>query len=326
MEQSQGHNHLEIDVTHTTKVSAKGRITEEHMTPSHVVAVSSSGDEGHLSPPPGLRSDQYALIRLSKVENTDVLETLDRKIGTVNEVPNIEELSDESWEICILKSHRRTVQDTLRKIFSGSDVDLYYDPLEPTANDLEFLDYDTAKKLRQSSFFERAIKVVKMGWPAAAACYAFLLKVMFGLCSDLSLVPTYRGCLQGKEDAVYIVEACLRGKLVHSCRGPQDGEATISGNVFVWEANSTGIDHWRDGMEWTVCERDGFEVSEAIDGSGLMKKTISIPACGKTHHVVSYYTAWDARTLTRPPRSTTLRPDLASVLTVRGPSCFSSSA
>ncbi|KAL8868946.1 MAG: hypothetical protein Q9198_008014, partial [Flavoplaca austrocitrina] len=117
------------------------------MTPFHVVAVSSSGDEGHPSPPPGLRADQYALIRLSNVKDRNVLETLDTEIGTVNEVPNIEELSDESWEICILESHRRTVQDTLGKIFSGSDVDLYYDPLEATANDLEFWDYDTAKKL-----------------------------------------------------------------------------------------------------------------------------------------------------------------------------------
>ena len=34
-------------------------------------------------------------------------------------------------------------------------------------------------------------------------------------------------------------------------------------------------------MEWTVWEGDGLEVSEAIDGFGLMQKTISIPACRK---------------------------------------------
>jgi len=304
MEQSQG------DDPNTFEVSTTSGNTED-MTPSHMVAVSSSGVEGHLSPPPDLRADQYALIRLSKVEDRNLLETLDTKIGTVNEVPNIEELSDESWEICILKSHRRTVQDTLGKIFSSSDVELCYDPLEPTANDLEFWDYDTAKQLRRRWFFQRAIRVVEKGWPAAAAYYAYLLEVMFGLSSHPPLVPTYRGYLQSKEDAVYTIEACLRGRLVHSCRGPQDGEATISGNVFVWEANSTGIDRWRDGMEWTVREEDGFEVGEAIDGSGLMKKTVSIPACRSIHHVVSYYTARDARTLARPPRSMTLRPELA---------------
>jgi hypothetical protein len=46
------------------------------------------------------------------------------------------------------------------------------------------------------------------------------------------------------------------------------------------------------GMKWTVLEKNDFEVSEASDGSGLMKKTISISACGCIHHVVSYYKAW----------------------------------
>ncbi len=147
--------------------------------PSYIVAVSSSGDKCHLSPPPGLRADQYALIRLSKVEDRNVLKTLDTKIGTVNEVPSIEELTDGSLEICVLKSHRRTIQDTVDKMFSDPDLELYYDPLEPTANDLKFWDYETAKKLYQCRFFQRATRVVKMGWPAAAACYASLLHEMF---------------------------------------------------------------------------------------------------------------------------------------------------
>ena len=126
--------------------------------------------------------------------------------------------------------------------------------------------------------------------------------------------------MESKDDAFYLLETILRGKLVHSYQRPRDGEATISGNVFVWEENSIGIDRWRDGMEWNVREEDGFEVGEAIDGSGLMKKTISIPAYGAIYHVVSYCKAGDAPTLARPSRSTTLRPELASVLIVRGPS------
>jgi hypothetical protein len=150
------------------------------MTPSHIVAVSSLRDESHLSLPPGVYADEYRLIRLSKVEDRKISETLDARIGTVNEVPNIEELGDGSWEICILKSHRRTALDMLGKIFPGSDVDLDYNPLEPTANNLEFWDYDTAKKLRQQWFFQRAIRVIQNGWPAGAACYVYLLEVMFG--------------------------------------------------------------------------------------------------------------------------------------------------
>jgi hypothetical protein len=176
MEESQGDIPLEIGITHTIDVSTATRTTEEDMTPSHIIAVSSSGDKNHLSPPPGLRADQYTLIRLSKVEDREMLETLDAKIGTVNEVPNIEELSDGSWEICILKSHRHSVQDKLGKMFPGSEVDLYYDPLEPTATDLKFWDYDTAKKLRQYWFSQRAIRVAQSGWPAAATFYAYFLK------------------------------------------------------------------------------------------------------------------------------------------------------
>lgn len=99
-----------------------------------------------------------------------------------------------------------------------------------------------------------------------------------------------------------------------------DGEAAISGNVFVWEANSTGIDRWSDGMEWTVQEEVGFEVGEAAEGSGLMRKIISILVSGCLHHVVSYYTASYAPTLAPPSREHKLRSELASVLTATGPS------
>ena len=58
-------------------------------------------------------------------------------------------------------------------------------------------------------------------------------------------------------------------------------------------------------MEWTVLEKNDFEVSEASDGSG---KIISIPVCGCIHHVVSYK-AW-----ARPSQGIELRPELISVL------------
>jgi hypothetical protein len=55
-------------------------------------------------------------------------------------------------------------------------------------------------------------------------------------------------------------------------------------------------------MKWTVREVVGFEVGEAADGSGLMRKTITIPVNGCFYHVVSFYTVSDARTLARPSR------------------------
>ena len=64
------------------------------MKSSYIVALSSSGEGSYLFPPPGLRADHYTLIRLSKVEDKKILETLDTEIRTVNEVPSINELSD----------------------------------------------------------------------------------------------------------------------------------------------------------------------------------------------------------------------------------------
>ena len=103
-----------------------------------------------------------------------------------------------------------------------------------------------------------------------------------------------------KKDAVYLLEACLRGELLQSCRRPRDGEAAISGNIFVWEANSTGIDRWNDGMEWNVQEEVG------------LRKTIRIPDSRCFHHVVSYYTVSDARTLAWPSRILECQIDAAS--------------
>ena len=77
--------------------------------------------------------------------------------------------------------------------------------------------------------------------------HASLLKVMCGfdeaaagfIRSDLDepLVPTYQGRPENKADAIYLIEACLRGKLLHARRRPRDGETTISENIFVWEEN-----------------------------------------------------------------------------------------
>ncbi len=179
--------------------------TEEDMASSSIVAVCSLVDESRLSPSLGFRADQYTLIRLSKVEKRKILKTLDTQIGTVNEVPNIEELSDGSWEICTLKSHCRTVHDTLEKIFPNSDVDLHYNPHEPTANDVKIWGYNAAKKLCRCRCAKRSIRIVKDGWPAAATYYASLLEVMCVLGEAATpLAPTYQGFLGSKGDAAHI--------------------------------------------------------------------------------------------------------------------------
>lgn len=187
---------------------------------------------------------------------------------------------------------------TLHDLFPGSDVGIRYNPLEPTVEDLELWDYNTTRRLHCCWFEERAIRKARDSWSVAARYYVYRLNIIFGF--DVPLIPTYQGFVKSLREAAYLVEACLHGELTHSYRGPRDGEATISGNIFIWERNSTGIDDWRDGMEWAVREEEGFDVGEAKVGSGLMKKTVCIPDCGAEHHVVSYYTAWDAQTLDGP--------------------------
>ena len=106
---------------------------------------------------------------------------LDGRIERVNEVPHIEELNDGSWEMVVLKSYCCTFQDMLGEMFAGSDVDLNYDPLEPTVNNVEVWGYSNAKKLCKHLFVQRAERIVKEGWPAAAAHFAYLLAYLDGL-------------------------------------------------------------------------------------------------------------------------------------------------
>lgn len=125
----------------------------------------------HLTPPSSLGMNQYTLVRLSKVGDGNILDILDGKIGTVDEVPSIEELCDGSWEMAVLESYCPTLQAMLGKIFPGSDVDLNYDPTEPTVSEVENFGPEKAKAVCKYLFIERAERMVKEGWPMAADCY-----------------------------------------------------------------------------------------------------------------------------------------------------------
>jgi hypothetical protein len=78
----------------------------------------------------------------------------------------------------VLKSFCGTLQETLDNIFPSSDVDMNYDPLKLTANDMEVWGPDQAKKLYELCFVQRAKTMVRKGWPVAAAYYAYHLETM----------------------------------------------------------------------------------------------------------------------------------------------------
>ena len=174
MEQSRGGSPLKISITHTIYVTTRIRTTEEGTMPSCIATV--------LAPPSSSGTNQYRFVRLSNAGDGSILEILDTKIGTINEVPSIEKLNDGSWEMVVLQSYCPTLQAILGKIFPGSDVDLHYDPTEPTVSEAENFGYKVAKTICRYLFINRAERMVKEGWPMAADCYEHLAACINGRC------------------------------------------------------------------------------------------------------------------------------------------------
>jgi len=68
------------------------------------------------------------------------------------------------------------------------------------------------------------------------------------------LQPTYEGFVVSTFDALILFEACLRGRIHHVSRRPQErerGGVIRSGNIFIYEENTSGIKRWTDGVSWS---------------------------------------------------------------------------
>jgi hypothetical protein len=68
------------------------------------------------------------------------------------------------------------------------------------------------------------------------------------------MAPTWSGFIHSTMDALFVLEACLQGKLSHIPRRPHDRERAniiTSGNVFIYEENASGIKRWTDGVTWS---------------------------------------------------------------------------
>jgi len=152
-------------------------LSSDSIKPSCIFATSSPGNK--INPLPALHPENYTLIRLTISQNEktkNIPHLLDAQLAL--HAPNVEELGDESWEICVLESSITTVQGTLGKILPESDVDICYDPFEPTADDLESWDYGRARSLRRIWFEKRADRIARVGWAPAADHYAHRLEAM----------------------------------------------------------------------------------------------------------------------------------------------------
>ncbi|PVH70698.1 hypothetical protein DL98DRAFT_597599 [Cadophora sp. DSE1049] len=117
------------------------------------------------------------------------------------------------------------------------------------------------------------------------------------------LNPTFYGKIVSTQDALIVVEACLQDVLMHIPRRPRacdQASLAKNGNVFVYEAHSSGIEVWQDNALWSPGEiLDGFLVYRELDSAGgvkeggIVKTTITVKARGVSHHLVSYYTEAD---------------------------------
>ncbi|KAG8168254.1 hypothetical protein KVR01_003943 [Diaporthe batatas] len=128
---------------------------------------------------------------------------------------------------------------------------------------------------------------------------------------DSVIAATYRGHVASTQDALIVIEACLRGVLYHTCRRPRSSEESSlakSGNIFVYERGSSGIRSWEDGITWSTPQRVGnFEICRQLSSSSgrsrsngnhsssgrLCRKTISVTVRGITHHLVAYFSSRD---------------------------------
>ncbi|KAI9684315.1 MAG: hypothetical protein M1822_005788 [Bathelium mastoideum] len=66
--------------------------------------------------------------------------------------------------------------------------------------------------------------------------------------------PTWHGYCDSTQDAMFLFEACLQGRLPHIPRRPQDREKDgiiRSGAIFIYEENASGIKRWTDGKNWS---------------------------------------------------------------------------
>ena len=70
----------------------------------------------------------------------------------------------------------------------------------------------------------------------------------------MDIEPTFKGYIEDENDALLILQATLDGKLKHIPRRPYEIERPyliISGNIFVFIEEISGIKRWTDGVSWS---------------------------------------------------------------------------
>ncbi|KAK5289417.1 Global transcription regulator sge1, partial [Exophiala xenobiotica] len=87
-------------------------------------------------------------------------------------------------------------------------------------------------------------------------CLPHTLEILLSLKmqSDLDLQSSYFGFVDTHDNAVMLIQACVRGSLQVIKRRPTASErpsVAQSGHVFIYEEKSSGIQRWTDGRHWS---------------------------------------------------------------------------
>ncbi|KAI8058648.1 Gti1/Pac2 family-domain-containing protein [Gilbertella persicaria] len=134
-------------------------------------------------------------------------------------------------------------------------------------------------------------------------------------------METYVGYIKTPQDALYVFEACRKGKLNRVQRRLTSKERINirSGSVFAWDEREAGMRRWTDGRTWspsrvlgsflTYKELDtkrrprrpsvplpggGKQITFSYKQNGLIKQSFSIcTAANQKIHLISYYTKAD---------------------------------
>ena len=122
--------------------------------------------------------------------------------------------------------------------------------------------------------------------------------------SDLSPKPTFVGFIGSVMDALVLFEGCLNGTktaVSRSARKDELPDLIRSGNVFVYQDNSSEIHQWRDGLSWhrvlQPYNHNKFTIyRESVEQAGcgetkkggLVKRVLKVKHRGIQHSLVSY--------------------------------------
>lgn len=94
--------------------------------------------------------------------------------------------------------------------------------------------------------------------------------------SNSSIVPTYNGYIHNTRDALAVIQQVLDKQLEPVSRRPHErerGVLIVSGSVFVFIEQLSGIKRWTDGISWSPSRIQGrFLVYGELDKKNLIDK------------------------------------------------------